>query len=64
MPIARCEFCTDRPHEEVAVSRWTTQPEDRDRVTISVCAKHLRRVRNSGERGYEHSGYRYKIGFW
>jgi len=64
MPLPRCEFCTARPHEEVAVSRWTGEPDDRERITIALCAKHLKRVRNSPERGYEHRGLHYKVGFW
>ncbi len=64
MPVPRCEFCTARPHQEVAVSRWTDQPDDRERLTIALCAKHLKRVRKGGDRGYEHRGVQYKLGFW
>lgn len=64
MPIPRCEFCTDRPRDEVAVSRWTVEPDDRERLTIPLCAKHLKRVQRGGDRGYEHRGVHYKVGFW
>ncbi len=64
MPIPRCEFCTAQPRQEVAVSRWTEQPDDRERVTIALCAKHLKRVQQGGDRGYGHRGVQYKLGFW
>ena len=64
MPLPRCLFCTDPPREEVAVSRWAVDPDDRERLTIQLCGKHLQRVRRSGARGYEHRGAHYKIGFW
>lgn len=64
MPIARCEFCTSTPREEVAVSRWTSDPEDRERLTIQLCSKHLKRVNRAGPNGHEHRGFRYKAGFW
>lgn len=64
MPIPRCEFCTARPLEEVAVSRWVSDPDERDRLTIPLCAKHLQRVKKAGARGFEHRGLHYKVGFW
>ena len=64
MPLTRCQFCPARPLEEVAVSRWTGDPEDRERLTIPLCAKHRQRVHRAGTRGYEHRGAHYKIGFW
>ena len=64
MPLTRCEFCTAQPLGEVAVSRWAADPDDRERLTIRLCSKHLRRVRNGGAKGYEHRGMRYKEGFW
>ncbi|MEE8336587.1 MAG: hypothetical protein V3R95_00855 [Dehalococcoidia bacterium] len=64
MPIPRCQFCTARPRDEVAVSRWTADPDDRERLTIPLCAKHLKRVQKGGDRGYEHRGIHYKVGFW
>ncbi len=64
MPIERCEFCTSRPSQEVAVSRWVSDPDDRDRLTILVCTKHLQRLQKAGPSGWEHRGLRYKTGFW
>ena len=64
MPIARCEFCTVQPLREVAVSRWVDNPDDRERLTIQLCGKHLKRVRKAGARGHSHRGSRYKLGFW
>lgn len=46
------------------MSRWTVAPDDRERLTIPLCAKHLKRVRNSGDLGYEHRGLHYRVGFW
>ena len=64
MPSARCEFCTAQPLREVAVSRWVDNPDDRERLTIQLCGKHLKRVHKAGARGHAHRGTRYKIGFW
>jgi hypothetical protein len=64
MPVARCEFCTSQPLREVAVSRWTHDPNDRERLTIQLCGKHLQRVSKAGASGHEHKGARYKLGFW
>ncbi len=64
MPMARCEFCTSTPREEVAVSRWSSDPDDRERLTISLCAKHLKRVQRAPNAGHQHRGYSYKAGFW
>lgn len=64
MPLTRCEFCTAQPREDVAVSRWRDDPDDRERTTIPLCAKHLARVQRAGPKGYEHRGLRYKAGFW
>ena len=64
MPLTRCEFCIARPVREVAVSRWVTDPDDRERVTIQLCRKHLQRVNKAGTRGHEHRGMHYKLGFW
>ena len=46
------------------MSRWTVEPDDRERLTISLCAKHLKRVRRAGNAGHQHRGYSYKAGFW
>lgn len=62
--LQRCEFCTARPHEEVAVSRWHDDPNDRERLTLWLCHKHLQRVQRGGPRGWAHGGAFYKAGFW
>jgi hypothetical protein len=64
VPLARCEFCTAKPVREVAVSRWVDDPDDRERLTIELCGKHLKRVTKAGKRGHEHRGRRYQVGFW
>ena len=64
MPIQRCQFCTARPHQEVAVATWTDDPDEVQRQTVWFCAKHLQRVKKAGSRGFEHGGLHYKVGFW
>ena len=51
MPGARCLWCTDPPREEVAVLRW--RGDDKERLTIALCGKHLERLSKAGERGRE-----------
>lgn len=62
MPTARCLWCTDPPFEEVAVLKW--RGDDRERLTVQLCRKHLERLRKAGEKGREHKGYFYKVGWW
>lgn len=63
MPAApRCEFCTARPREEVAVLRWVD--DDRERLTLWLCGRHLARVKKAGTAGWEHRGKRHKFGWW
>lgn len=38
--------------------------EDRERLTIQLCAKHHVRIAKAGPRGWEHKGFRWKTGFW
>ena len=64
MPLTRCQFCSAQPLREIAVSRWRDDPEDRERLSIELCAKHLRRVTNAGPKGHKHLGQFYKAGFW
>jgi hypothetical protein len=64
MPMQRCQFCTAQPLQEVAIARWTTDPDDVERDTVWFCGKHLQRVKKAGNRGFEHKGVHYKIGFW
>lgn len=62
MPTPRCLWCTDPPYEEVAVLKWRS--EDRERLTVNLCRKHLERLRKAGEKGRETKGYFYKLGWW
>lgn len=64
MALTRCEFCSAQPLRELAVSRWRDDPDDRERLTIELCAKHLRRVSKAGTKGHKHLGQFYKAGFW
>jgi hypothetical protein len=62
VPAARCLWCTSPPREEVAVLRW--RGEDKERLTVALCGKHLERLRKAGERGRETQGWSYKLGWW
>ena len=64
MPSARCEFCTAHPDREVAVSKWLDDPDERERLTLWLCNKHLARVTKAGVKGYAHNGHFFKAGFW
>ena len=61
-PIERCEFCTARPREEVAVLRWID--DERERLTLLPCMRHHQRIAKSGTRGWKHSGKLHKVGWW
>ena len=61
-PGDRCEFCTARPREEVAVLRWLH--DDRERLTLWLCARHLERMQKAGPRGWPHAGKLHKVGWW
>ncbi|RLT36168.1 MAG: hypothetical protein DWI59_01080 [Chloroflexi bacterium] len=61
----RCEFCTTRPREEVAVARWhAPDPDDRERLTLWLCSRHMERMSKAGTRGWPHEGWLHKIGWW
>ena len=63
MPVLeRCQFCTARPVDDVAVMRW--QEDDRERLTLALCGRHLQRIQKAGPRGWEHQGRLHKIGWW
>lgn len=62
MPIARCLWCTTPPLEDVAVLKW--RGEERERLTVPLCRKHLDRLRKAGKKGREHDGWLYKAGWW
>ncbi|MGE3857404.1 MAG: hypothetical protein AB7G21_10665 [Dehalococcoidia bacterium] len=46
------------------MSRWREDPDDRERLTLWVCPKHLVRMQKAGPRGWAHNGAFYKTGFW
>jgi hypothetical protein len=54
----------------VAVLKWrgvaggSASAEDKERLTIALCRKHLERLRKAGERGRESKGWFYKEGWW
>jgi hypothetical protein len=48
----------------VAVARWRDDPDDVERLTIELCAKHLQRLNKAGKKGHKHLGQFYKVGFW
>ena len=65
MPAARCLWCTDPPFEDVAVAKWrAASPDDRERLTIPLCGKHLERLRKAGDKGRDIKGFLYKVGWW
>jgi hypothetical protein len=68
MPAARCLWCTDPPFEEVAVLKWRggspDTAEDKERLTVPLCRKHLERLRKAGDKGRETKGWYYKVGWW
>ncbi len=70
MPAPRCLWCTDPPFEETAVLKWrgpsasSGDADDRERITVPLCRKHLERLRKAGDKGRETKGWFYKIGWW
>jgi len=62
MPRPRCLWCMEPPLEEVAVLKW--RGEERERLTIPLCRKHLVRLKEAGPAGREHKGWWYKDGWW
>ncbi|MGD9934597.1 MAG: hypothetical protein AB7T37_12890 [Dehalococcoidia bacterium] len=62
MPRLRCLWCMDPPLEEVAVLKW--RGEERERLTVQLCRKHLVKLKESGARGKETKGWFYKVGWW
>jgi hypothetical protein len=62
MPRARCLWCTEPPFEETAVLKW--KGDERERLTVWLCRKHLGRLQEAGARGREIKGWNYKVGWW
>jgi len=50
------------PYEDVAVLKW--RGEERERLTVPLCRKHLSRLREAGTKGRETKGWWYKVGWW
>lgn len=42
--------------------RWLH--DDRERLTLTLCGRHLQRIQKAGARGWEHQGKWHKIGWW
>ena len=69
MPLPRCLWCTNPPLEDVAVLRWqgaaaASDAENKERLTVAVCRRHLEGLRKAGDRGQDYKGWRYKLGWW
>ena len=58
----RCSFCTATPRAEVAVLKW--RGDERERTTIPLCMKHHARIAKAGARGWDHDGFKWKLGWW
>jgi hypothetical protein len=50
------------PFQDVAVLKW--RGEERERLTIPLCRKHLSRLKEAGPKGREIKGWWYKDGWW
>jgi hypothetical protein len=62
MARMRCLWCIEPPYQEVAVLKW--RGEERERLTVHLCRKHLARLKEAGPSGREHKGWWYKEGWW
>lgn len=62
MPRPRCTWCTEPPFQDLAVLKW--RGEERERLTIPLCRKHLSRLKEAGTAGREFKGWFYKDGWW
>lgn len=62
MSRPRCIWCPDPPIEEVAVLRW--RDDERERLTVPLCIKHLARLKKAGAAGRTTKGWTYKVGWW
>ncbi len=62
MARMRCLWCIEPPYQEVAVLKW--RGEERERLTVHLCRKHLARLKEAGSAGREHKGWWYKEGWW
>ena len=62
VPRPRCLWCTETPYQEVAVLKW--RDEERERLTVPLCRKHLIRLKDAGTGGRVQKGWSYKLGWW
>jgi hypothetical protein len=46
----------------VAVLKW--RGEERERLTVALCRKHMSRLQEAGAKGRETKGWFYKVGWW
>jgi len=44
------------------VLKW--RDEERERLTVLLCGKHLKRLQEAGDNGREVKGWNYKVGWW
>jgi hypothetical protein len=52
----------EAPLQDLAVLKW--RGEERERITVPLCRKHLIRLKEAGQAGREHKGWFYKDGWW
>lgn len=50
------------PYQDVAVLKW--RGEERERLTVPLCRKHMSRLQEAGTKGRETKGWFYKVGWW
>jgi hypothetical protein len=50
------------PYQDVAVLKW--RGEERERLTVPLCRKHMSRLQEAGPKGRETKGWFYKVGWW
>lgn len=61
-PRRRCLWCQEPPLHEIAVLKW--RDEERERLTVLLCGKHLGRLQEAGKDGRVVKGWNYKVGWW
>ena len=47
----RCLWCQEPPLHEIAVLKW--RDDERERLTVLLCGKHLKRLQDAGAKGRE-----------
>lgn len=52
----------DPPSQDIAVLRW--RGEEKERLTVPLCRKHLTRLEKAGTAGRTIKGWSYKVGWW